>query len=194
MRKIVSFVHVSLDGFVASTTPGMHSLSWINISEDLFGYVEQRILQTDTALYGRVTFEMMEAYWPTAADQPDASAHDHTHSRWYKAARKIVLSKTLSEQDHPNTQIITSNLNDEINKIRHSAGSEILVFGSPSATHALMAENLVDEYWLFVNPILLGQGIPLFKNIQDRTALTLLKSKIFASGVVCLHYEVKRNP
>ncbi len=72
-------------------------------------------------------------------------------------------------------------------------GSEILVFGSPSATHALMAENLIDEYWLVVNPILLGQGVPLFQNIKDRTALKLVKSKIFESGVVCLHYEVKRN-
>lgn len=194
MRKIVSFVHVSLDGFVSSTAEGEHSLGWVSVTEEMFSYVEQRIQQTDTALYGRVTFEMMESYWPTAADSPDASAHDHAHSRWYKAARKVVLSKTLSEKDHPNTQIISDNLSAEINALKNSAGSEILVFGSPSATHALMAENLVDEYWLFVNPILLGQGIPLFKNIQDRTALTLVNSHIFASGVVCLHYEVKRNP
>jgi len=194
MRKIVSFVHVSLDGFVSSTAEGEHSLGWVSVTEEMFSYVEQRIQQTDTALYGRVTFEMMESYWPTAADSPDASAHDHAHSRWYKTARKVVLSKTLSEKDHPNTQIISGNLGAEINALKNSAGSEILVFGSPSATHALMAENLVDEYWLFVNPMLLGQGIPLFKNIQDRTALTLVNSHIFASSVVCLHYEVKRNP
>jgi len=193
MRKIVSFVHVSLDGFVASTDKDMSSLGWISLSDDLFGYVEQRIQQTDTALYGRVTYQMMESYWPTAAEQPNASPHDHAHSRWYKTARKIVLSKTLLEKNHPDTHIISSNLSDEISKLKHSAGSEILVFGSPSATHALMAENLIDEYWLFINPILLGQGIPLFKNIQDRTALTLVKSKIFASGVVCLHYAVNRN-
>ncbi|BBP02289.1 dihydrofolate reductase family protein [Sulfuriferula nivalis] len=193
MRKIVSFAHVSLDGFVASTTEGMHSLGWITMSEELFSYAEQRILQTDTALYGRVTYQMMESYWPTAAEQPNASPHDHVHSRWYKTAHKIVLSKTLLEKDHPNTKIISSNLSDEICKLKHGAGSEILVFGSPCATHALMAENLIDEYWLFINPILLWQGIPLFKNINDKTALTLVKSKIFASGVVCLHYEVQRN-
>jgi dihydrofolate reductase len=193
MRKIVSFVHVSLDGFVSSTAEGEHSLGWVNFSEDMFRYVEQRIQQTDTALYGRVTFEMMEAYWPTAADAPNASAHDHAHSRWYKGARKVVLSTTLSDKDHPNTHIISSNLNAEISALKNSTGSEILVFGSPSATHALMAENLIDEYWLFVNPILLGQGIPLFKNIKDRTALTLVKSHIFTSGIVCLGYEVKRN-
>lgn len=193
MRKIVSFVHVSLDGFVASSDEGMASLGWISLSDDLFGYVEQRIQQTDTALYGRVTYQMMESYWPTAADQPAATKHDHEHSRWYKQARKIVLSKTLEEKNHANTKIISSNLTGEITKLKQGTGSEILLFGSPSATHALMAENLIDEYWLFINPILLGQGIPLFKNIKDRTALALVKSKIFASGVVCLHYEVKRD-
>ena len=193
MRKIVSFVHVSLDGFVASTKEGEHSLGWISISEDLFRHVEQRIQRTDTALYGRVTYEMMESYWPTAADQPDASDHDRAHSRWYKSARKVVLSKTLSQDSHPDIDIISSNLSEQIGALKKGEGSEILVFGSPSATHALMAEDLIDEYWLFVNPILLGQGIPLFKNIQDRTALKLVDSKIFPSGVVGLQYEVKRN-
>lgn len=98
MRKIVSFVHVSLDGFVASTAEGLASLAWISISPDLFEYVEQRIQQTDTALYGRITYQMMESYWPTAADKLDASPHDHAHSRWYKSAHKVVLSKTLLEK------------------------------------------------------------------------------------------------
>lgn len=186
-------MHVSLDGFVASTDEGMASLGWISLSDDLFAYVDQRIQQTDTALYGRVTYQMMESYWPTATEQPNASTHDQAHSRWYKTARKIVLSKTLLEKNNPDTKIISSHLSDEISKLKHSAGSDILVFGSPGATHALMAENLIDEYWLFINPILLGQGIPLFKNIKDRTALTLVKSKLFDSGVLFLHYEVKQN-
>jgi len=80
MRKIVSFVHLSLDGFVASENGG---LDWVTINPELFSYVEERIRKTDTALYGRVTFQMMEAYWPTAADKPDASKHDIDHSRWY---------------------------------------------------------------------------------------------------------------
>lgn len=191
MRKIVSFVHLSLDGFVASAQGG---LDWVSITEELFDYVGQRIQQTDTALYGRVTYQMMEAYWPTAAARPNASKHDHEHSRWYKTARKIVLSKTLSETNHSNTKIIHSHLSEEINKLKQEVGSEVLVFGSPSATHALMAENLIDEYWIFLNPVLLGQGIPLFKNIKDRTKLKLIMSKAFASGVVCLQYEVKRHP
>ena len=193
MRKIVSFVHLSLDGFVASTAKGPAGLGWISISADLFEYVEKRIQQTDTALYGRTTFEMMESYWPTAADKPDASPHDHEHSRWYKSARKVVLSKTLLERNHPNTTIISGNLSDEISRLKHGSGSEILIFGSPSATHALMAENLIDGYWLFVNPVLLGKGVPLFKNINAQAALTLVNTHVFPSGVVCLQYDVRRN-
>ncbi len=188
MRKIVSFVHVSLDGFVASADGG---LGWVSITAELFEYVGQRIQQTDTALYGRITYQMMEAYWPTAAEQPNASQHDHEHSRWYKTARKVVLSKTLADKNDAHTKIIRDHLSEEINMLKHETGSEILLFGSPSATHALMAENLIDEYWIFLNPVLLGQGIPLFKNIKDKTKLKLVTSKTFASGVVCLHYAVK---
>lgn len=171
-------------------------LGWVSITEELFDYVGQRIQHTDTALYGRVTYQMMEAYWPTAATQPNASTHDLEHSRWYKTARKVVLSRSLEDKDHADTKIIHSHLRDEITQLKQGAGSEILVFGSPSATHALMAEDLIDEYWIFLNPVLLGQGIPLFKNIKDRTPLKLVTSKTFASGVVCLQYEVlhKRTP
>ena len=189
MRKIVSFVHLSLDGFVASADGG---LDWVSITEELFDYVGQRIQQTDTALYGRVTYQMMEAYWPTAATQPNASKHDLEHSRWYKTARKVVLSRTLADEGQADTKIIRSHLREEITQLKQGAGSDILVFGSPSATHALMAEDLIDEYWIFLNPVLLGQGIPLFKNIKHRTQLKLVRSKTFASGVVCLQYEVKR--
>jgi dihydrofolate reductase len=192
MRKIVSFVHVSLDGFVASTDEGMASLGWISITEDLFDYVEQRIGTTDSALYGRVTYQMMESYWPTAADQPNATRHDIEHSRWYKQATKIVLSRTMQGKNLPNTKIISSDLADEISRLKQGSGSDILMFGSPTATHALMAENLIDEYWLFVNPILLGQGVPLFKGIKNRTTLKLVTSKVFPSGVVCLQYELQR--
>ena len=190
MRKLVSFVHLSLDGFVASANGG---LDWVTINDEIFSYVEQRIKQTDTALYGRKTYQMMQAYWPSAADKPDASKHDIEHSRWYKAATKMVLSRSLKPGSDSKTKIIGSQLTEEIKQLKQSTGSEILVFGSPSATHALMAEDLIDEYWLFINPVLLGQGIPQFKDIEQRTALKLYKSKVFESGVVCLQYEVKRN-
>jgi dihydrofolate reductase len=99
----------------------------------------------------------------------------------------------MKGENPPNTTIISSNLTDAITQLKQGAGTDILMFGSPTATHALMAENLIDEYWLFINPILLGQGIPLFKGIKDRTLLKLVTSKIFSSGVVCLQYEYKRE-
>lgn len=188
MRKIVSFVHVSLDGFVAATNGG---LDWIIVNEEIFDHVEKRIKETDTAMYGRVTYQMMESYWPTAADQPAATRHDIEHSRWYKQASKIVLSKTMHDVNLPKTRIIGDNLPDEITQLKQGIGSEILLFGSPTATHSLMAENLIDEYWLFVNPILLGQGVPLFKGIQNRAPLKLVTCKQFSSGVACLQYEYK---
>ncbi len=87
-----------------------------------------------------------------------------------------------------NTTIISDHLTGEINKLKQSAGREIIIFGNPSAAHSLMSAQLIDEYWLFVNPVLLGQGIPLFKGIREKTALTLANSHVFTSGVVCSHY------
>ena len=185
MRTLVLFMHASLDGFVAGPNGEM---DWINVDEEIFDFVEQRTQAVDTALYGRVTFEMMEGYWPTAAEQPGASRHDINHSRWYKQVAKVVLSRTLSGENLTNTTIIGENLAEEIGKLKCSPGQEIVIFGSPGAAHSLMAENLIDEYWLFVNPILLGQGIPVFADLREQAALRLVASHVFSSGVVCLHY------
>jgi len=189
MRKIISFMHISLDGFVAGPNGEMN---WIKVDEEIFDHIGKRISETDAALYGRVTYQMMEGYWPTAGDEPDASKHDIEHSTWYKKARKIVLSKTLKEADLTNTQIISDNLSDSINEIKQQKGSDILVFGSPTATHALIQRNLIDGYWLFVNPVILGQGIPLFADIKDKIKLKLLTTRSFTSGVTELSYTVER--
>jgi dihydrofolate reductase len=187
MRKIISFMHVSLDGFVAGPNGEM---DWIKVDEEIFDYGHKRISEGDTALYGRVTYQMMEGYWPTAADEPTASKHDIEHSKWYAKVHKVVLSKTLKEEDLANTTIISDNLSDRINEIKQQAGSDILLFGSPTATHSLMELNLIDGYWLFVNPIILGRGIPLFANIKDKIKLKLLTTRQFTSGVTELDYIV----
>jgi dihydrofolate reductase len=187
MRKIISFMHISLDGFVAGPNGEM---GWIKVDEEIFDHVGKRISETDTALYGRVTYQMMESYWPAAGDEPDASKHDIDHSKWYNKAHKVVLSKTLKEADLTNTTIISDNLSDRINEIKQQPGSEILLFGSPTATHSLIQQNLIDGYWLFVNPIILGQGIPLFVGIKDKTGLKLLTTRQFTSGVTELNYTV----
>ncbi len=186
MRKIVLFMHVSLDGFVAGPNGEM---DWIQVDDKMFDYAGKRTKKATTALYGRVTYEMMNAYWPNAADQPNATKHDIEHSTWYNKVRKVVVSKTMAADKLPKTTVIGNNFLEEINQLRQSKGKEIIMFGSPSVAHSLIQENLVDDYWLFVNPILIGQGIPLFKDLKNKTFLSLKKSTTFSSGVVCLHYE-----
>ena len=190
MRKVVSFMHISLDGYV---TNAKGEMSWINIDQEMFDLAKDRTMAADIALYGRVTYELMEAYWPTAADQPNATQHDIEHSAWYKSVSKIVPSRTMKGSVPKNTTIISENLADEIRKLKKEDGKEIIMFGSPTIVHELTAENLIDDYWLFVNPILLGGGNSLFKAFNQSIYLKLISSQVFSSGVVCLHYETKTN-
>jgi dihydrofolate reductase len=187
MKKIISFMHISLDGFVAGPNGEM---DWIKADEEIFDYVDKRISEGDTALYGRVTYQMMENYWPAAGNKPTATRHEIEHSKWYSKVHKVVLSNTLIDAGLTNTKIISDNLSDRINEIKHKAGKDILLFGSPTATHSLIQLNLIDGFWLFVNPIILGQGIPLFVNIKDKIKLKLLTTRPFTCGVTELNYVV----
>lgn len=183
-------MHISLDGFVAGPNGEM---DWIKVDEEIFDYVGKRISDGDTALYGRVTYQMMESYWPTAADKPTATKHDKEHSKWYNKVHKIVLSNTLEGVELTNTKILNHNLTNRISEIKQQPGHEILIFGSPGATHSLIQMDLVDGYWLFVNPVILGRGIPLFVDIKNRIKLNLLSpGRQFSCGVTELNYEVER--
>ncbi len=190
MRKIILFMHTSLDGFVAGPNGEM---DWIHVDEEIFDYAGKMTDLADTALYGRVTYQMMESYWPTAGDQPNASRHDKEHSRWYNNVSKVVISNSMKGSKIANTQIISDDIPGEIQQLKKQPGKQIVIFGSPSASHALMLYQLIDEYWLFVNPLLLGAGMPLFKNIKDQVSLTLLEARTFSSGVTGLHYELSRS-
>jgi dihydrofolate reductase len=189
MKKIVWFMHTSLDGFV---TDGNGSMDWIIADAEMFDYASSQTERSDTALYARVTFEMMDAYWPTAADQPNASKHDIEHSTWYKQVNKYVISGSWAGKKLPNARVISDNVVEEIKKLKEGTGKDIVLFGSPSLGQLLAAENLIDDYWLFVNPIILGEGLPLFKDVKTRIGLKLASSIAFSSGVVGLHYEAKR--
>jgi dihydrofolate reductase len=169
MSKIISFMHISLDGFVAGPQGQM---DWIHINQELFGHIGQRIQKSDTALYGCRTFEMMEGYWPTADQKPNATDHDRTHAAWYRKSRKVVLSNTLTHGSE-NTTIVAGDLAQELAKVKATTESEILLFGSPTASHALLEQNLIDGFWLFVNPVILGSGIPLFPQGIPRQTLHL---------------------
>jgi dihydrofolate reductase len=188
MRRIILSMHVSLDGFVAGPKGEM---DWIKLDDEMFDLVGGFTNEADTALYGRVTWEMMDSYWPTAADKPNASKHDIEHSQWYNKVDKLVLSQTMRGKKADKTKFISDNIFSEINSFKQAPGKNVMIFGSPGASHSLMAYNLIDEYWLFVNPILLGQGIPLFENIKSRVNLKSLETKVFPCGVTALHYSTE---
>lgn len=183
-------MHVSLDGFVAGLN---REINWVKANEEIFDHVGKRIRECESALYGRVTYQMMENYWPTAGDKPTATKHDIEHAKWYKTAHKVVLSRTMKGADLMNTTIISDNLSDSIAELKRQPGKEILLFGSPTATHFLVQQNLIDGFWLFVNPIILGQGIPLFADIKERINLKLLTTRQFDIGVTELNYIVDRQ-
>src|SRR5687768_11676427 len=187
MKKLILFMHTSLDGFACGPNG---ELDWVNIDDEMFEFVENKLsAECDTALYGRHTYELMESYWPTAADQPNATKHDIQHAKWYKNANKIVLSKTMTEKKDDRLTIISDNLTDKIKKEKEKPGRDIYIFGSPTASHSLMKHDLIDGYWFFINPVLLSEGKPVFQNIQGSNKLKMTSTKIFSSGVICSAYE-----
>lgn len=189
MRKIISFNHISLDGFVASEDG---ELNWVKIDDEIFNFVAKRILKGDSALYGRKTYQLMESYWPKAGEKVNATNHEINHSNWYNKMKKIVLSNTLQNDKTKNLTVINDNLKESLNKIKEQDGEDILLFGSPSTTHSLLGFDLIDGYWLFVNPTILGKGIPLFKHTNKTNLKLVGSSHKFASGVTELNYLVER--
>ena len=124
MRKLIFFMHTSLDGFIAGSKGEMN---WIKVDGEIFDFVGTMTATADTALYGRITYEMMQSYWPKAGEQPNASKHDKEHSAWYNKVSKVVLSKTLQETELQNTKIIGNQLSENINKIKQLEGNNILI-------------------------------------------------------------------
>jgi dihydrofolate reductase len=163
-------------------------MDWIRIDDELFDLAFQATEMCDLAIYGRVTYQLMDAYWPTAADQPAATKHDKEHSAWYNSVEKIVLSKTWAGKSIPRTTIISDNFAPQIRSFKEKPGKQIVMFGSPAAVRSLIKEDMVDEFWLFVNPILLGKGIPMFPDLEERKSLELLDEKRFKNGVVLLKF------
>lgn len=181
MGKLIVSMHVSLDGFVAGKNGEMN---WISFNDELFDSVGQVTETADAALYGRKTFEMMDSYWPTAADAPNPSAHAKQHAAWYNRVTKYVISNTMQGQDREKVKFITAN---HVADIKTLSENNIMIFGSPSAIQPLIADALIDEFYLFVNPVTLGEGIPMFG--VNKLKLKLLSTRTFDKvGVVRVHY------
>jgi dihydrofolate reductase len=191
MRKVVAFVHLSLDGFAAGPNG---ELDWISYDDELEKYAEGVVASVGAAMYGRVTYQMMESYWPAMLTDTSASKHEREHARWLEDIPKVVFSRTLKKTDWNNARLIKANLVEEVAKLKKKPGKDLVIFGSPGLTQALLKLDLVDEYRLTVNPVVLGKGMPLFKGIKDSINLKLLETRTFKSGVLGLHYETDRKP
>jgi dihydrofolate reductase len=190
MRNVVLFMHISLDGFAAGPNG---ELDWISYDEDLEKYGEEIVSTVGSPLYGRVTYQLMESYWPTVLTNPSATAHELAHARWLEDVEKIVFSKTLTTVEWNNTRLIKDNIPAEISKLKQQPGKDLVIFGSPSLAQTFMQLGLIDEYRLTVTPVVLGSGISLFKDVKNRIDLKLLEAKTFNSGVVTLHYQSDRK-
>ena len=188
MRKVILLEHITLDGFVAGPQGEM---DWIHIDDEMFDVVGDLTKTADTALYGRATYQMMESYWPTACEQPEATRHDIEHSNWVNKATKIVFSRTLKETSWNNTRIISENINAEIRGLKNKPGENMLMIGSPGIAQTFMQLKLIDEYWLYLNPVVLGNGMRLFNDVHEKMNLKLVESKNFNAGVMGLHYSVQ---
>jgi dihydrofolate reductase len=184
MRKLIAFCHLSLDG-IAAVKGG--SLNWVSYDKELEKWAEPIVKATSTAVYGRVTYELMK-YWQTVPSNPNASQHELEHAHWIEKVEKIVFSKSMLEPDWNNTKVVSKNIKDTILQLKEKTGKNITIFGSPTITSLLIKLGLVDEYHFSVSPIVLGAGKSLFTEVKKSMKLKLVEETTFKSGVVTLHY------
>jgi len=180
MRKLIAAINMTLDGFCDHTA---------TIADDeLLEHYNQLLGNANTLLYGRITYQLMESYWPTIVQNPTGNKPTDEFAVLIDNISKIVFSRTLKKVDWKNTRLKSEVNKEEVLELKLQPGKNILV-GSPSLIVALSQLNLIDEYQLCVHPIVSGNGLPLFKNVKGRINLKLLKTKPFGSGAVTLYYE-----
>ena len=139
---------------------------------------------------GRKMVDGFIPYWTEVMNKPD--------DLWNAFAKKmveipkVVFTKTLYKSEWANTDIATGDLKDEITKLKNLDGGDIIVYGGASFDSSLIKEKLIDEFYLFVNPIIIGKGKTIFKSLEIQR-LMLIESKVFDCGLVLLHYEINKN-
>jgi len=187
MRKLKLQMQVSVDGFVAGPNGEMDWMVW-NWDDELKKYVAELTHPVDCIVIGRKLAEGFIPHWAAAVNNPEEKAfavimHD---------TPKVVFSKTLKKSGWENAKLATGNLADEITRLKNATGSDIITYGGATLASNLVNQNLIDEYHLFVNPAAIGKGMSIFKNLDDKLNLNLVKSKSFDCGIVGFHYEPKK--
>ena len=184
MRKLIAAINMTLDGF-CDHTAGI-------ADEELHQHYNDLLRNADTLLYGRITYQLMESYWPSVVKNPTGNKPIDEFAVLIDNISKWVFSRTLRKVTWKNTALKNEVTKEEILELKRQEGKNILV-GSPTLIITMAQLNLIDEYQLAIHPIILGHGLPLFKNIRDKINLTLLKTKTFGSGVAALYYEPGKN-
>lgn len=185
MRKLVMFNLVSIDGYFAGEDG---SLDWQIVDEEFNKAAVMMIAAYDTILFGRVTYELFESYWPKAAEDPNTSDEDIVIAEKINGMKKIVISQSLPQVTWANTRLVRDNIIEEVRQLKAEEGGDIVIYGSGSLVRALTNVGLIDEYQFMVNPIILGSGKLLFHDINT-VKLKRIDTKAFASGNTLLTYQ-----
>ena len=185
MRKVNYSMLVSVDGFIEGPN---RELSWHVIDEELHRFVNDQQSEFDTYLYGRRMYEVM-MYWETADTNPSAPAYELEFARIWKNMPKILFSKTLEQvQVQGNARLIRDNIAEEVTRLKAQPGKN-MDLGGPTLASTFMRLGLIDEYRLYVQPVVLGSGMPMFLPLGDAINLRLVETRTFGSGVVYLRYQ-----
>ncbi|AVR00287.1 dihydrofolate reductase [Oceanobacillus iheyensis] len=191
MRKLVLFLHASLDGFVEGPN-GEMDIGWVSYDSDLEKHAKEILSTADTVIWGRGTYQMMHSYWPSVPSNPSASQHERNHAEWIEKTAKIVFSTTLDKVEWNNSRLVKENVEEEIKNLKQQPGNDMVILGSPRFAHYLMQHDLIDEYKITVSPVLIGSGLPLFQDLEEKINLKLIKNKTFDSGAIGLVYRKVR--
>jgi dihydrofolate reductase len=172
---------VTVDGFFEGQN---RNIDWFVFDDELEKYILETQVNADTLLFGRVTYQLMADYWPSAEGRI---------ADFMNAVPKVVVSKTLNKAEWNNTRLIRDNAPGKVAELKQQPGKDIFVFGSANLSSTLAQHGLIDEYRLGVNPIVLGSGTPLFNGGRSKLDLKLLETRPLKSGVVILHYQPASN-
>jgi len=183
MRRLIYSMSVSLDGYIAGTGG---EIDWSAPDEELHRFHNQQSRELGAELCGRRLYEEM-VYWDTADENPSLAGHELEFARIWKALPKIVFSRTLDEVEG-NARLATGSVADEVAGLKAQPGKDLAVGGAGLAAMCIEL-GLVDEFRLFVSPVVLGGGTPFFPALNERIELELLETRAFASRVVYVRYR-----
>jgi len=183
MRKLIYSMGVSLDGFIAGPNG---EIDWSAPDEELHRFHNQQTRETGAHLCGRKLYEVM-TYWETADENPSAPEHELEFARIWKALPKIVFSTTL-ESVEGKARLLRGGVAEEVAKLKEQPGQDLAVGGAGLAS-TVMKLGLIDEYRLFVSPVVLGGGTPFFPALDDKVNLELVETQTFGSRVLYVRYR-----